>query len=145
MNSEFERKMALCESFYNELRNKIVGYEELESCNKDCSRYLCPKGTSNLLTYESKPERSFRISDHWNWFANVRKCPDEHYVQCYTRDLPFPKRRFGKGKSSRPISAACVCLFEDGIYRVIFGECFNRKTKKWSWVDNTVDAVLSMM
>ena len=133
-----------CKNFFDALVN-VLGdrYEKLDSCNQDMSAYLCPVGTSGEVTYHSKPEESFRISDHWNWYANTRKCSDPRYIQCYCMDLPWARRRPEPNKAGRPIMASSVCVFRDGKYHVIYGEHFDRKTKTWSWIDNSPKKALS--
>lgn len=59
-----------CEKFFEALCDMLSDrYEMLKSCNRDMSAYLCPIGTTSEVTYYSKPEGSFRISDHWNWYG----------------------------------------------------------------------------
>ena len=138
-----EEKNDKCKIFFDELCNMLgEGYELLGSCNKDISAYLCPVGTTEKVTYKSKPELSFRISDHWNWYSNTKKCSDPKYIQCFSKDLPWVRKRLAEGKASKPIMASCVCLFRDGIYHVVYGECFNRKTKTWSWIENSPEKVI---
>ena len=93
-------KNTKCKIFFELLTNALKDrYEVLGSCNNDISAYLCPVGTSSEVTYYSKPERSFRISDHWNWYANTNKCPDSKYIQCYCRELPWARKRPAEGKA----------------------------------------------
>ena len=129
-------KRELCTKFFEELSNELRNtYIVVQSCNKDFSKYLVPIGTEDQITYESKPSRSFRISDHWNWYANTKKCSNPNYVQCLSVDLPWAKRRPEEGKASVPVKAIQVSVIgEDNKYHVVFGERFDRKTKQWSWV-----------
>ena len=137
-------KMNKCKVFFDTLVNMIGDrYEILASCNQDVSAYLCPVGTSSEVTYHSKPEGSFRISDHWNWYANIKKCPDPKYIQCYCVDLPWAHKRPEEGIAGKPIKASCVCVFKDGRYHVIYGECYNRKTRTWSWIDISPERILT--
>ena len=139
-------KMNLCQDFFNQLGNKLAGtYETVGSCNRDLSAYLIPNGTARQITYYGKPDCSFRVSDHWNWYSNLKKCNKPNYIQCMTRDLPFTNKRKAPGKASDPICGICVCLFRYGIYEVVYGEKYNRQTKTWSWVDNTPEAVAAMI
>lgn len=111
MNKDFENKKEKCTDYFNVLCELLKeSYEQLGSCNLDFSRYLCPIGTANEVSYTSKPDLSFRISDHWNWYANTRKCPNEHYIQCYSKDLPWALKRKAVGMAGNPRKAACVCL-----------------------------------
>lgn len=137
-------KMYLCTEFFNKLTDALKdSYEIVASCNKDITKYLIPKGTISDLSYISKPDASFRFSDHWNWYSNLEKCPKESYIQCLCSDLPRAKNRVAPGKASKPIYAISVCFIgKDGKYHHVFGEKFNRKTKEWSWVEKEVDDVL---
>lgn len=137
-------KMSKCKVFFETLVNMLSDrYEIHESCNQDVSAYLCPVGTTSEVTYHSKPEGSFRISDHWNWYANINKCPDPKYIQCYCVDLPWAHKRPEEGKAGKSIKASCVCIFQDGKYHVVYGECYNRKTRTWSWIDNIPEKILT--
>ena len=98
------QKKELANKFFDELVTELnkrwKGLSErfewvvVESCNKDFSRYLVltvhGKPYTGDITYHSKPWHSFRISDHWNWFANIKKCEDPFYVQCNSLDMPYP-------------------------------------------------------
>lgn len=139
-----QEKLEMCKAFFDILSERLEGrYEILGSCNKDNSAYLCPIGTTGEVTYYSKPELSFRISDHWNWYANINKCSDPKYVQCYCSELPYPKKRDGENRAGKPIWASCVSIFINGKYRVVYGEYFDRKEKTWKWLDNNVENILS--
>jgi len=124
-----------CLAYFMDLVKKLADTHELiSSCNKDTTLYLIPKGTIDQLTYTSKPVDSYRFSDHWNWYANVNKCPNEHYVQCYNVDMPRVKPRAEAGKPSKPVFGICVAHFGDDMkYHHVFGEKFDRKTKVWSY------------
>ena len=137
-------KMYLCTEFFNKLTDALKEtYEEVASCNKDITKYLIPNGTISELSYTSKPEASFRFSDHWNWFSNTKKCPDAHYVQCFTKDAPWTKKRKAPGKASTPVYSISVCYFgPDNKYHCVFGEKLDRRTKTWSWVDRSVEDVI---
>lgn len=144
-----EEEKELCRKFFIDLSEALKNdYEVMASrARKDgvfgCSIYLCPKGTTNQVTYHSKPEHSFRFSDHWNWYTSFKKNPDPKYIQCYTRHLPDPKRRPGVGMPSDPIIANCVGLFINGQYRIVYGSKYDRKAKEWIWVDNTIEDVVA--
>lgn len=139
-----KEKWKACEQFFMDLCEAAKDkYELVGSCNQDNTLYLIPKGTEDQITYHSKPEYSFRLSDHWNWYANVKKCEDEWYVQCMSYDLPRPKNRRNEGMASDPILATCVALTKKGgHYKVIFGEKFNRKKKKWNWIENDLKDII---
>ena len=142
MNNE-EKIMKCQEMFDNISMTLCETYEEMGSCNKDISAYLVPIGTTDEVTYHSKPELSFRISDHWNWYSNTKKCPDAKYIQCYCDELPYAKRRLAYGKASTPIFAICVCLFKNNKYHVVYGEYYDRKTKTWHWRENNIENILA--
>lgn len=134
-NEKYEK----CKDYFDRLANKLSEtHIVVGSCNQDKSAYLVPKGTEAEITYHSKPINSYRISDHWNWKTNVRKNPDDKYIQCYTQDMPWTKKREAPGKASKPIWGIAVCYFDemDHMYHVIYGEKFDRKTRTWSWVEN---------
>lgn len=141
----FNEKKEACVMFFNELACLLKeSYEVVESCNKDFSRYLVPYGTSSEVTYYGKPAKSFRISDHWNWFANLNKCNKPKYIQCLSVDAPWVKKRFAPGKASKPVMAIQVSLFDkDGKYHVVYGEKYNKKTRTWEWIDNSPATVLA--
>lgn len=140
-----EQKIQACASFYGELCAKLEEtHEVVGSCNNDISSYLIPKGTVEDLSYYGKPANSFRISDHWNWYSNLRKCSKKGYVQCYSVDVPFARRRPEEGKASKPRYAIQVAYYgKDNKYHHIFGDKFNRKTGEWSFIVADVDRVLA--
>lgn len=129
-----EKELA-CKLYFDNLCEKLKDtHEVVGSCNKDMSVYLIPKGTVAELSYYGKPIDSYRFSDHWNWFSNVKKCSDSKMVQCNCVDLPWPKKRNGEGLPSSPIFGVCVAYYgEDKKYHHVFGEKFNRKTKEWAF------------
>jgi len=137
-------KIEACIKFYEELSEKLFGkYTTLASCNNDISSYLCIKGTESEVTYYSKPELSFRISDHWNWYANLKRCDKDYYIQCYSPYLPYPKQREEPGKAGKPVHAISVMIFKNNKYYPVYGEIWKRNGKHWSWVENSVDDVIS--
>ena len=140
-------KESKCKEFFDSLCEKLKEtYTIVGSCNKDSSVYLVPIGTESEITYYSKPKKSFRISDHWNWFANLYKCSLENYVQCYSLDMPWPNKRPEPGKASKPKYGWQVSVIgTDGKYHCIFGERFNRKTKEWEFIETNVDTVVSYL
>lgn len=131
-------KLQKCEEFFAALTDILKDhFEAVGSCNKDVSQYLVPIGTSDQITYYGKPENSFRVSDHWNWYTSIKKCSDSKMIQCYSKDLPFAKQREGEGLSSRPIRACMVAVYLNGTYHHVYGEKFDRKTKTWNWTENS--------
>ena len=131
----FNEKKRACMEYFNNLCNELKETHSLVgSCNKDCSLYLVPKGTEKEITYSSKPVNSYRFSDHWNWYSNIKKCSDPHYIQCFNIDAPRVKQRIEPGKASKPVLCICVAYFgEDEKYHHVYGEKFDRDKKKWSF------------
>ena len=131
-----EEKKTLCKEYFMNLAEKLRETHELvKSCNQDETMYIIPKGTIDQLTYTSKPDNSYRYSDHWNWYANTKKCEDPFYIQCHCIDLPRAKRRLKEGYASKPVFGICVayCKHND-VYHTIYGEKFNTKDRTWSFV-----------
>ena len=141
----FDAKKNACSDFFDKLSGLLSeNYEVLGSCNKDFSRYLIPKGTANQVTYYGKPVKSFRISDHWNWFSNLKKCSDPNYVQCRSLDMPWcRKREEGSFFATKPRFGAQVCIqLEDGCYHHVYGDRFDRATKTWKWIETSPEDVV---
>ena len=141
-------KLNKAQTFFDELAELLKDeYEILESCNKDCSRYLIPKGTRSQVSYDGKPILSFRVSDHWNWFS--RKSIDPNWVQCRSVDMPKVRQERNKLPDgtlggSNPRFGIQVCIYgTDGVYHHIYGDKFNRKTREWEWVETTPEDVLN--
>jgi hypothetical protein len=134
-----------CVAFFDALCDMLAdSYERYASCNQDISAYLCPIGTTDEVTYYGKPEGSFRVSNHWNWYANTNKCSNPKQIQCYCTGLPWAHRRAAPDKAGKPIMASCVCIYRFGRYHVVYGEYFDRKTKTWKWIDRTPEEVITM-
>lgn len=142
-----DQKLEACKVFFEKLAEALSDeYEMLGSCNHDSSVYLIPIGTEDQVTYYGKPKKSFRISDHWNWYANLNKCDKENYIQCLSLDMPWTRNRPLPWKASKPIFGIQVALIgSDGKYHHVFGEKFDRKTKKWSWEEQDLSKVLSLV
>ena len=140
-------KVEACKEFFNSLSKILEStYEVVASCNQDISKYLIPKGTIGDLTYHSKPDASFRISDHWNWYSNLKKCPNPNYIQCLSVDMPRAKKRPDYGKASKPIDGIQVSVIgKDGKYHAVYGEIFDRKTKKWNWLETDPADIAEMV
>lgn len=141
---DFDAKWAACVAFFNELSGLLSEtHETIGSCNHDNSVYLVPNGTSDQITYYGKPRKSFRMSDHWSWYSNLKKCDKEHYIQCLSVDLPYANKRPSPGKPSKPIFGIQVCILgNDRKYHCVFGEKYDRKTKKWTWINaNPIEVV----
>ena len=141
---EMKSKKKACDKFIEELAELLKDtYVMVGSCNQDFSRYLVPIGTEQEITYHSKPEKSFRVSDHWNWFSNLKKCSDPNYVQCRSLDMPWVRKRTDPNKASEPRFGIQVCIqLADGCYHHVFGDKFDRKTKTWEWVENTPELII---
>jgi len=131
-----EEKVKKCIEFFDNLKDVLSkNYEVVASCNADISSYLIPKGSIEDLSYFGKPAKSFRFSDHWNWFSNLKKNPDPHYIQCFSVDAPWANRRTSD-KATKPIHAIQVGYFDsDNRYHAVYGEMFDRKTKTWDWLE----------
>ena len=132
-----ERKTK-CRYFYDELTKELSEfYDSIGSCNHDESIYLIPKGTEEQITYYGKPDRSFRYSDHWNWYSSIRKCEDPSVIQCYNADIPEPRSRIEDWKASKPRFAIQVGYCDkNNEYHAIYGEAYDKETKEWYWLDN---------
>lgn len=139
-------KMIACEVFFEKIQKKLDGYVVVKSCNADSSAYLVPDGTENDISYYGKPAKSFRISDHWNWRSSLTKCTWQNYIQCWSVDVPYARKREVEGKSTKPRFAAQVAVIgDDGKYHAVYGEIFDRKTKTWKWLNGTVEEALAMI
>ena len=118
-------------------------YEVVASCNNDMSAYLVPIGTEDQITYYGKPDKSFRISDHWNWYANIKKCKHEWYVQCQSENMPKAMKR-EDDYATKPRYGYQVAVFSerDHKYRAVFGEVFDKKTGTWDWLETKPEEVI---
>lgn len=145
-----DEKREKCCEFFKKLTDALSDtHVILKSCNsnpQDISKYLIPIGTENQVSYFGKPVGSFRISDHWNWYANVNKNPNEKYVQCLSVDMPWAKKRKAPGKPSYPVTGIQVALVDtDKKYHAVYGEKYDKKTKKWDWLETDVNTVVDMV
>lgn len=134
----FKEKLNKCNEFFDKLSKLLESdYEVLASCNKDCSRYLIPIGTSDRLSYYGKPDWSFRVSTHWNWYANINKCSNADYVQCLSKGCPKPRQRIDE-KATEPRIVIQVCIFDPTcqMYIPVYGEAYSRNSKKWRWIES---------
>lgn len=130
-----KKDLDACEKFLNGLQAILKGrYEIVGSCNQDISRYLIPIGTEELITYYGKPDLSFRISDHWNWYSNAKKCTDISYVQCESVDMPSARARTD-WHATKPRKGLQVAIQGvDRKYHHVFGYKWNGK--EFVWVEN---------
>lgn len=140
-------KIEKCEEFFSCLSKILNGtYEVISSCNKDLSQYLIPNGTVSELSYYSKPEKSFRISDHWNWYSSIKKCTNPKYIQCLSVDIPRADKRVDCEKPTKPKYGIQVSIIGgDGKYHAVYGEVFNRITKQWYWLETDPADVAEMV
>lgn len=131
------RDLKACEKFLREVQRILNGrYEIVGSCNKDISKYLIPIGTEKQITYYGKPELSFRISDHWNWYSNLRKCSNRSYVQCESADMPAAREREDERATNPRRGLQVAIQGTDGKYHHVFGYKWNPETKEFCWVQN---------
>ena len=140
-------KIEKCRDFFRTLSDILAGqYETIASCNQDLSQYLVPNGTAGEISYASKPALSFRISDHWNWYANLKKNPDPKYIQCWSVDIPKPGKRKAYGKASEPREGIQVAVIGgDGKYHAVFGEVYDKKLKNWRWLETDPTDIAEMV
>ena len=129
-------QMAKCSDFMNRLADILKGkYELIGSCNKDMSQYLIPVGTRNQVTYYGKPELSFRVSDHWNWYSHKNKCRDLNYIQCNSLDVPEAYRRQNEFATDSIKACQVAIQGTDGNYHHVYGEKYDRENRIWEWVE----------
>jgi len=141
-----KNKIIRCKAYYNSLAQLCEdGYVRIGSCNKGFSSYLIPFGTDDQLSYYGKPELSFRLSDHWNWYSNLKKCKDESLIQCCCVCLPGPSDRIEEGKASRAVKACCVAFYYKGAYYTVYGELFDAVKKEWYWLETKPRDVFSLL
>lgn len=144
-----QEKMDICMKFFEKLAEMLnEEYEVVRSCNRDQSAYLIPKGTKDQLSYYGKPVGSFRISDHWNWFSSLKRCKDPKEVQCRSIDMFWCQKRDPENpkEATKPRIGVQVAVYgNDKAYHCVFGEKFDRETKKWSWMDSTPEDAINEM
>ena len=147
MNITKEEKIMKCEEFFSSLSAILNGtHEVIRSCNQDLSQYLIPKGTIQDLSYYSKPAKSFRISDHWNWYSSLKKCSKPNYIQCLSVDIPRADKRSDYGRATKPKYGIQVSVIGgDGKYHAVYGEVYDRKTKTWSWLETEPADIAEMI
>ena len=106
--------------------------------------YLYPFGTESKITYYTKPYWSFRISDHWNWFAPLKQCKDEKFLQCFNVDLPRLTTRKDDDRLNY-VSAIQVALFgnhDDEAYHCVYGAYKDHETHEWKWMETTPEEII---
>ena len=132
-----EEDMKKCEEFFQQLSDILKDrYEVVPSCNQDISRYLIPIGTRDQVSYYGKPDFSFRISDHWNWYSSTKKCNDKDYIQCDSVDMPPARERDDEHatKARKGLQVAIHC--KDGKYHHVFGYKWDQSSRMFRWVEN---------
>lgn len=136
--------MKECNEYFYKLAERLnASHRVVTGKSGDISKYLVVTGTENQLTYYGKPFLSFRLSNHWNWKANLRKCVDPNHVQCYTKDLHHPFRRPDSVHASKPVYACCVGYYgPDRLYHIICGEVFDPSTKATRFIKKDIDEVI---
>ncbi len=105
-----------CKDFFLKLvSEKSETHEVVASCNKDRSMYLIPKGTIDQLSYKGKPVDSYRLGDHWHWYANLKNAPQET-IQCKVHGMPAPAPRKGEqqDKAGEALWFSAVAYTRDG-------------------------------
>lgn len=148
-NSEIT-KFDSCKIFFDRLAELLQGkYEIVGSCNKDRSAYLIPVGTNNQISYYGKPDVSFRISDHWTWYSNLKKCEKPDEVQCYSDGTPppMPRNRRNPQMAVEPHKACQVALYsqKDRMYHVVCGEIWNPEKEQYGWIFISPETVVDQL
>lgn len=135
---EDQDKIDACLKFFQKLADALnESYIVYGSCNQDISQYLVPKGTENDISYYGKPVKSFRISDHWNWYSNLKKCKNPDYVQCESTDIPPAAPRKDSYHASNPQYGLQVAIqLDDGKYHHVFGDKWNALKNCFDWIEN---------
>lgn len=137
--------MEKCMSFMDKLKELLKDYYEFyysPFAKQSC--HLVPNGTAEENTYYSKPLYSFRCSDHWNWYANTKKCNVYWYVQCFNPDVFWPEKRKNSG-ATKPRYCTNVSFFGyDQKFHCVYGEKFDRKTKTYIWIESDPEEVAAM-
>lgn len=142
-----KEKMEICARFFEALSEALSDtHEAIGSCNHDSSVYLIPKGTEDQASYYGKPQNSFRISDHWNWYSSLKKCKIPAYVQCCSVDMPWARCREEEGMASRPVHGIQVAVYgKDKRYHHVCGDKFDRKTRSWVWDEGDLQKAIEMI
>ena len=135
MNYKYKK----CRKFFDNVAEVLDhDYVVVASCNKDLSAYLVPKGTEKEISYYGKPELSFRVSDHWNWYSNLNKCNKPDEVQCFSVDVEEPLSRdpehFEKATNGRQVYQ--VALYRDGKYHGVYGDIWNPERRQYEWKES---------
>ena len=144
-------KYEYCKMFFYTLREILEKYNNYQYRSNRCGMkrkrdsYLYPEGTGDEITYYSKPLYSFRCANYWNWYAPMKKCDNKWVIQCFTDDMPRTKHRVNGG-ASEPVWGTAVCVMgPDEEYHVVYGEVFDRETKKWHWLETDPADIAEMV
>ena len=140
-------KIEMCKNYFDQLSELLKEtYTVVNSCNKDASAYLVPIGKENEISYYGKPEHSFRVSDHWNWYSNLKKCKNRDEVQCWNVDVPYPRDRDYQypNRATYPRTACQVAYYSgyDHKYHAIYGDAWDSKTKKFEWIESDINELI---
>lgn len=136
----------VCRKFFDRLAELLKDkYEVVGSCNQDLSAYLVPKGTKDQISYYGKPDRSFRVSDHWTWYSNLKKCSNPNEIQCYSNGTPPPCPRDPENpECATSAHQACQVAIYNGRtkqYMVVYGEMWDKNQNRWVWNENIPERV----
>ena len=142
-----QEKRVKCIAFFRELKRALSNEYSYKKVGKVMTDYyLFPNGTRDDISYYGKPDKSLRFSYHWNWYTNLDKCSDPTYIQCNSVDMPVARDRNEVYESSKPRYGYQVAFYgPDKKYHCIYGEKFDRRTREWVWIENTVDDILKMV
>lgn len=148
--SKVSEKIRKCNEFFYQLAELLKDDYEIvypfEKNSFSSDKYLVPKGTKDQISYYGKPVGSFRFSTHWNWRESLDKCANERYIQCLNMDLPFAKKRKGEGQRSDPVMAEQIAYYGPDLkYHTVYGEMIDKKQHKWTWLEDTPEAVVNMV
>ncbi len=131
-----EETEKICADFWEKLSNYLREKGYLETKSKAKSRYLVPSGTENEITWMGKPEFSFRYSNHWNFYTDLKNNPNPNAIQCLNPDIAPAYSRKSPEKGSRPVKGIAVAFYFNGHYRTICGQKYDLITDTWSILDN---------
>lgn len=150
LSEKLEKCKVFMNELFDELNQSFKDYHPIMETSPFCpnSGYICREEEKNMNSWNSKPKDSFRCSDHWNWYANLNKCEDEHYIQCYTKDAIWTRPRYEKCKEhgTKPRMSAMVGYFgSDNMFHCIYGEKFNRNTKTWTWCESDPKEIVNCL
>lgn len=137
-----------CRKFFDELSNELKDdYVVVKSCNADLSAYLVPKGTEHEISYYGKPEKSFRVSDHWNWYSNLKRCEKIDEVQCHSLDVNGLNQRDPEhpemATSAIQVSQVAYYSPEDHKYHAVYGRKWNPEKSEYDWIDVNIGEALN--